>query len=77
MKTLTLKADDQLDQTVSRLARSLKKTKSAVIREAIMNYETHLEREALKRHIKKASLVVRDEALLTATELKDAESDGI
>lgn len=77
MKTITLKADDHLDQIVSRLARTQKKTKSAVIRDAIMSYEAQLAREALKQQVKQASLMVRTQSLQTSQELQDSDADGI
>lgn len=77
MKTITLKADDHLDQIVSRLARTQKKTKSAVIRDAIMSYEAQLVREALKQQVKQASLMVRTQSLQTSKELQDSDADGI
>lgn len=77
MKTITLKADDHLDQIVSRLARTQKKTKSAVIRDAIMSYEAQLVREALKQQVKQASLMVRTQSLQTSQELQDSDADGI
>lgn len=77
MKTITLKADDHLDQIVSRLARTQKKTKSAVIRDAIMSYEAQLAREALKQQVKQASLLVRTQSLQTSQELQDSDADGI
>lgn len=77
MKTITLKADDELDETVSRLARQRNKTRSAVIREAIISYEEHLRKSALKEEIRKASMAVRKDTLKTMKELGDANADGL
>ena len=77
MKTITLKADDELDATVSRLARNRKKTRSAVIREAIFSYEEHLRRTKLKEQIRAASFVVRRDSLQMARETGDANADGL
>lgn len=77
MKTITLKADAQLDKTVTRLARSQKKTKSAIIREAIMSYEAHLKREMLMQQVKRASLVVRKQSLQSAQDLENSIADGL
>jgi len=47
MKTITLKADDNFDARLVRLAERLGTTKSAVIREAVGSYERQVEREDL------------------------------
>ncbi|MCY4532938.1 MAG: hypothetical protein OXC84_11525 [Gammaproteobacteria bacterium] len=77
MKTITLKADDQLHQTISRLANLQMKTRSAVIREAIFSYEMQLAKEALKQQVKQASMIVRMESLKTTQDLQDSNLDGI
>ncbi len=77
MKTITLKADDQLHQTISRLANLQMKTKSAVIREAIYSYEMQLAKEALKQQVKQASMIVRMASLKTTQDLQDSNLDGI
>lgn len=77
MKTITLKADNELDATVSRMARDRKKTRSAVIREAIFSYEEHLRRAKLKEQIRSASLKVRNDSLQTAQETGEAHADGL
>ena len=50
MKTITVKAGDDFDADLTRLARSLKMTKSGVIRAAVINYKKQVEREALAQH---------------------------
>lgn len=77
MKTITLKADDELDATVARLAKDRNRTRSAVIREAIFSYEEHLRRTKLRARIREASLIVRGESLQTAREFGDANADGL
>ena len=77
MKTITLKADEELDATVSRIAEERKRTRSAVIREAIFCYEEQLRRAKLKAEIRAASLIVRGESLQTATETREANADGL
>lgn len=77
MKTITLKADDSFDARLTRLAKRLDSTKSAVIREAVGRYERQVEREELARKIREASLRTRDEAKRTAAELEAANADGL
>lgn len=77
MKTITLKADEDFDLRLTRLAERLDTTKSAVIREAVGSYERKVEREALARRIRDASLRTREETLRTATDWDDANADGL
>lgn len=77
MKTITLKADDRFDAELTELAESLETTKSQVIRVAVANYRKQLEREALARRIREASLKVRVQAAETALELEEASGDGL
>lgn len=77
MKTVTLKADDSFDERLTRLAKRLGTTKSAVIREAVGSYERQVEREELARRVREASLKTREEALHTATDWDDANADGL
>ncbi|RPH95289.1 MAG: ribbon-helix-helix protein, CopG family [Lysobacterales bacterium] len=77
MKTITLKADEDFDARLTRLAERLGATKSSVIREAVGNYERQVEREELARRIREASLKTREEALRTATDWDDANADGL
>jgi predicted transcriptional regulator len=77
MKTITLKADEDFDARLTRLAERLGATKSAVIREAVGKYERQVEREELARRIREASLKTREEALRTAADWDDANADGL
>jgi predicted transcriptional regulator len=77
MKTITLKADKRFDATLSRLAKRLHTTKSAVIREAVGDYERRLEREELGRRIREASLKTRSEAKRAAHDFEAANADGL
>ena len=77
MKTITLKADDNFDARLTRLAERLSTTKSAVIREAVGSYERQIERKELARRIREASLKTREEAERTAREFEAADADGI
>lgn len=61
MKTITLKADPQFDAELTRLAKRLHTTKSAVIREAVGEYKLKLDREEMRKRLKEVSLKVRDQ----------------
>ncbi len=77
MKTITLKADERFDATLTKLAEKTHSTKSAVIRVAVLNYKTHLEREALRQQVRDASLKTRVEARQIAEDLDAVNADGL
>ncbi len=77
MKTITLKADDDFDKLLSRLAAKLDTTRSAVIREAVQSYERQLERDALRRQLREASRRTRSQATAVRRELDSATGDGL
>ena len=77
MKTVTIKADKEFDALLNRLAGMLSTTKSNVIREAVRNYQQHLDREELRKKMRAASLKTRQQALKTATDLDPANADGL
>ena len=77
MKTVTIKADDDFDALLTGLAGRLNTTKSRVIRDAVRNYGQFLDREALKKQMRAASLKTRQQALETADDLRAADSDGL
>jgi predicted transcriptional regulator len=52
MKTITLKADEAFDALLSQLAAKLETTRSAVIRDAVISYERHLQMDALRRQVR-------------------------
>ncbi len=77
MKTITLKADPKFDAELTALAERLHSTKSAVIREAVGEYKTKLDREELRQKIQAASLKVR-QSNLEEMEIWDvAIADGL
>lgn len=76
-RTITLKADEDFDELLSRLAERLDTTRSAVIREAVREYQKTLDREALRRRIREASLKTRHQAAAIADELDVASADGL
>ncbi len=77
MKTITLKADDRFDAELTGLAEQLNTTKSQIIRAAVRHYGKQLEREALARRIRKASLKVRVQAAAAELDFDAAVSDGL
>lgn len=77
MKTITLKADERFDAALTKLARRLKTSKSAVIRAAVLDYQRHIEEESLRRRIRDASLRTRAQAEGDTGELKAADADGL
>jgi predicted transcriptional regulator len=77
MKTITLKADDRFDALLSRLAKRLNTSRSAVIRDAVQRYEQQLEKDALRRQLGAASRKTRAQAEGTAKELDAAVGDGL
>lgn len=77
MKTITLKADDKFDAELTGLAQRLEKTKSAVIREAVGEYKTQLDREEMRERLKEVSERLRDQTL-EEIEIWDATiADGL
>lgn len=77
MKTITVKADDRFDATLTKLAKSLNTTKSGVIRAAVLNYKKQLEREALRKRIREASLKTRIQAKQATSDFEAANADGL
>ena len=77
MKTITLKADEDFDARLTRLAERLGATKSSVIREAVGRYERQVEREELARRIREVSLKTRDEAERTCADWDGTIADGL
>jgi predicted transcriptional regulator len=72
-----VKADDNFDAALTRLAKRLKTTKSSVIRAAVLNYRDHIEREALRQRIREVSLKSRAQAKQAASDLDTASGDGL
>jgi predicted transcriptional regulator len=77
MKTVTIKADAEFDALLNRLARQMSTTKSRVIRDAVSNYQQHLEREALQQQMRTASLKTRKQALDASADFDAANADGV
>jgi len=77
MKTVTIKANAEFDALLIRMAKRLSTTKSRVIRDAVRNYQQHLDREFLRQKMKEASLKTRKQALDAAADFDAANSDGL
>lgn len=77
MKTITLKADDNFDALLSRLAKKLNTSRSAVIRDAVQHYEQQLQKDALRGQLRAASRKTREQARRTGEELDAASGDEL
>ena len=77
MKTVTIKADAEFDALLNRLARRMGTTRSRVIRDAVRNYQQHLDREALRQQMRTASLKTRKQALDASADFDAANVDGL
>ncbi len=77
MKTVTIKADAEFDALLNRLARRMSTTKSRIIRDAVRNYQQHLDREALRQQVRIASLKTRKQTRDAAVDFDDANADGL
>lgn len=77
MKHIKIEVDACFDAELTALARSLRTSKSQLIRLAVESYLKQLEREALAEQIKQASLKVRVQAAATRLQLRQANGDGL
>jgi predicted transcriptional regulator len=77
MKRITLRVDDRFDAELTALAQSLNTSRSHVIRVAVESYRKQLEREALARRVREASLRVRVQAADAELVLGEASGDGL
>lgn len=77
MNTITLKADDDFFATLTNMTKTLKTTKSDVIRKSVLYYNDLLEKEKLKAQIKNASKNVKEHSLKISKELEDTLPDGM
>jgi len=75
MHTITLKSDDMFYDTLNDMVKSLKTTKSELIRKSVIYYKSVLEKEELKSQMKQASLKVRNESLKTSQEFENTTDD--
>ena len=77
MHTITLKSDDVFYETLNDMVKTLKTTKSDLIRKSVIYYKNVLEKEKLKSQMKQASLKVRDESLKISQEFENSLNDGL
>jgi hypothetical protein len=77
MHTITLKSDDSFYETLNDMVKTLKITKSELIRRSVNYYREALKQEQLKEQMKRASLKVRDHSLSMTQEFDDTLSDGL
>ena len=77
MHTITLKSDDMFYDTLNDMVKTLKTTKSDLIRKSVIYYKNVLEKEKLKYQMKQASLKVRDESLKISKEFENSLNDGL
>jgi len=77
MHTITLKSDDSFYETLNDMVKSLKITKSELIRRSVNYYREALKQEQLKEQMKRASLKVRNHSLSMAQDFDDTLSDGL
>jgi metal-responsive CopG/Arc/MetJ family transcriptional regulator len=77
MHTITLKSDDTFYETLNDMVKTLKITKSELIRRSVTYYREALKQEQLKEQMKRASLKVRDHSLSMVQEFDDTINDGL
>ena len=77
MHTIILKSDDKFLDILDDMVKTLKITKSDLIRKAVIYYKSVLEKERLKYQIKQASLKVKDESLKISQEFENSLNDGL
>jgi metal-responsive CopG/Arc/MetJ family transcriptional regulator len=77
MHTITLKSDDTFYETLNDMVKTLKITKSELIRRSVTYYREALKQEQLKEQMKRASLKVRDHSLSMIQEFDDTLNDGL
>ncbi len=77
MHTITLKSDDSFYETLNDMVKTLKITKSELIRRSVTYYREALKQEQLKEQMKRASLKVRDHSLSMVQEFDETLNDGL
>jgi metal-responsive CopG/Arc/MetJ family transcriptional regulator len=77
MHTITLKSDDTFYETLNDMVKTLKITKSELIRRSVTYYREALKQEQLKEQMKRASLKVRDHSLSMVQEFDNTINDGL
>ncbi len=77
MHTITFKSDDEFYNLLEDMAKSIRTTKSDLIRKLVLYYKDVLEKERLKAQIKQASYNVRHDSLAIHQAFDDAFKDGL
>ncbi len=77
MHTITLKSDDSFYETLNDMVKTLKITKSELIRRSVTYYREALKQEQLKEQMKRVSLKVRDHSLSMVQEFDETLNDGL
>jgi predicted transcriptional regulator len=77
VKTITVKADNEFDAILNQLASRLHTTRSGVIRDAVKNYLKYIDREALRKQVKAASLKTREQAKQASVDFNAVNNDGL
>ncbi len=77
MKTVTFKADTEFDALLNQLANRMSTTKSRIIRDAVRNYQQHLDLEVLRQQVRIASFKTRKQALDASDGFDAANTDGL
>ena len=77
MKTITLKADPKFDAELTALAERLHTTKSAVIREAVGEYQAKLDRDAMRARLHELAERLDKQTLEAIEDFDDAVADGL
>jgi len=77
MKTITVRADWEFDALLTRPARRMKTRRSGVVHDAVRQYQRELQREALRRQLRDASLKTRVQAESAADDFDAASADGL
>ncbi|BAF70867.1 CopG family transcriptional regulator [Nitratiruptor sp. SB155-2] len=76
MKTITLKTDEEFFEEITTLSKTLKLSKSELIRRAIKEYEKKIYLEKIKRKMQQASLKTREDNIIIK-EFENSINDGL
>jgi len=77
MHTITFKSDDEFYNLLENMVKSVKTTKSDLIRKSVLYYQSVLEKEQFKAQIKQASFNVRNDSTAINHEFDEALEDGL
>jgi len=77
MKTITLKTEDSFFEKVTSLATELHMSKSELIRQSIVEFETNIKNKKLKEKMMHASLKVREANQEIVNDFDETLEDGL